>query len=219
MLPTISTPLRARSLILVSFLAATAFCSQPAHGSVVFKPGKKAHYVAAGEDEVSGTAQQLFQIAQDAENRQDWSHATKAYRAIVRKHPHDALAPGAAYRFAQLQEKMGDYLKAAEAYAVLVENYPKSPHFDEAIEAQFRIGEMYLNGKKVKLLGIPLKASMDRAIEIFSVIVRTAPYGRYTARAQFNIGLATAKQKNDAAAVSAFQAVVEKYPDDPLAAD
>jgi outer membrane protein assembly factor BamD len=78
---------------------------------------------------------------------------------------------------------------------------------------------MYLNGKKVKVLGIPMKASMDRAIEIFATIVRTAPYGRYTARAQFNIGLATEKQNNASSAVAAFQAVVEKYPNDPLAAD
>jgi hypothetical protein len=43
-------------------------------------------------------------------------------------------------------------------------------------EAQFRIGEMYLSGKKIKLLGIPFSNSMDHAIEIFAAIVRTAPF-------------------------------------------
>ena len=96
---------------------------------------------------------------------------------------------------------------------MVVENYPKSPHFRESIEAQFRIGEMYLNGKKLKLLGIPIKSSMEKAIEIFAAIVRTAPYGKYTARAQFNIGLATEKQGNADAAVTAYTAVVEKFPE------
>jgi outer membrane protein assembly factor BamD len=129
------------------------------------------------------------------------------------------LAAGAAYRYAQLEEKTGDHLNAAGAYRVVVENYPRSPNFNEAIEAQFRIGEMYLGGKKLKILGIPVKSSMEKAIEIFAAIVRTAPYGRYTARAQFNIGLANEKQSNPEAAVLAYQSVVEKFPEDPVAAD
>jgi len=49
---------------------------------------------------------------------------------------------------------------------------------------------MYLAGKKLKVLGIPMATSMDRAVEIFAAVIRTAPYGKYTARAQFDIGLA-----------------------------
>ncbi len=185
--------MRYRSHVLILLLAAFALPKQtPA--AVVFRPGEKAHYEAPGEEETSGSAQELFQIAQAAESNGNLSRAIKAYRTIVRKHSHDALAPGAAYRYAHLQEKAGDYLKAAAAYRVLVEQYPKDPHFDEAIEAQFRIGEMYLAGKKMKILGIPVKASMDHAIEIFNAIVKTAPYGKYTARAQFDIGLASEKQ-------------------------
>jgi outer membrane assembly lipoprotein YfiO len=49
--------------------------------------------------------------------------------------------------------------------------------------------------------------------------VRTAPYGKYTARAQFDIGLARQKQGANDAAVQAYQAVVDKFPNDPIAAD
>ena len=217
-LPTLKTPMRYRYHILMLLLAAFAWPTQtPA--AVIFRPGEKARYEAPGEEEISGSAQELFQIAQAAENSGNLSRAIKAYRGIVRKYSHDALAPGAAYRYAQLQEKTGDYLKAAAAYRVLVEQYPKDPHFDEAIEAQFRIGEMYLAGKKVKILGIPVRAALDKAIEIFSAIVQTAPYGKYTARAQFDIGLATEKQGDLEAAVRAYEAVVEKFPNDPIAAD
>ena len=187
--------------------------------AVIFRPGEKARYVTPGEESVSGNAQQLFQIAQTAENAGNPGGAIKAYRTLVRRYPKDVLAEGAAYRYAVLQEQHGDPLKAAAAYRVVVESYPKSPHFAEAIEAQFRIGEMYLNGKKLKLLGVPIKGSMDKAVEIFSAIVRTAPYGKYTARAQFDIGLATEKQGNADAAVAAYTAVTEKFRDDPVAAD
>ncbi|CAN5792925.1 hypothetical protein BH20VER1_BH20VER1_00060 [soil metagenome] len=187
--------------------------------AVVFKPGEKTRYLAPGDEEVSGNAQQLFQMAQEAENSGNWGRAQKLYRQIVRRHPKDTLAAGAAYRFAYLHEKNGDLMKAAGAYRVVVENYPRSPNFEESIEAQFRIGEQYLNGKKLKLLGIPIRSAVERSIEIFAAIVRTAPYGRYTARAQFNIGLANEKQSNYEAAVKAYQAVAEKFPEHAVAAD
>jgi outer membrane protein assembly factor BamD len=56
-------------------------------------------------------------------------------------------------------------------------------------------------------------------VAIFAEVVRTAPYGKYTARAQFDIGLARQKQGANDAAVQAYQAVVDKFPNDPIAAD
>jgi outer membrane protein assembly factor BamD len=187
--------------------------------SVIFRPGEKVKYVAPGEEEISGNAQQLFSIAQEAENKGNIGRAIKAYNHLWRKHPKDALAPGAVFRAAELTEKTGDYMTAATTYRVIVEKYPGSPHFDEAIEAQFRIGEMYLGGKKLKVLGIPLFTSMDRAVNIFAAVVRTAPYGKYTARAQFDIGLARQKQGANDAAIQAYQAVIDKFPNEPIAAD
>src|SRR6266513_2165184 len=137
-------------------LAAAVFLlPEPGVGSVVFQPGKKAKYVAPGEEEMSGDAAELFQIAQSAEKAGNIKRAIKAYKSLVKHHPKDALAPGAVYRSAQLQEQLHIYTPAAESFLWLVERYPSSPHFEEAIEAQFRIGEVYLNGKKLKVLGIP----------------------------------------------------------------
>src|SRR5437762_5518710 len=187
--------------------------------SIIFRPGEKVKYVAPGEEEMSGNAQQLFDKAQEAEKQGNMGRAIKVYTHLLRKYPKDALAPGATYRAAQLLEFEGDYMKGANTYRWLVERYPSSPNFDEAIEGQFRIGEMYLSGKKIKLLGIPIGTSMDRAVDIFAAVVRTAPYGKYTARAQFDIGLARQKQAANDAAIQAFQAVIDKFPNDAIAAD
>jgi len=187
--------------------------------SIIFRPGEKVKYVAPGEEEISGNAQQLFDKAQEAEKQGNMGRAIKVYTHLLRKYPKDALAPGATYRAAQLLEFEGDYMKGANTYRWLVERYPSSPNFDEAIEGQFRIGEMYLSGKKIKLLGIPIGTSMDRAVEIFAAIVRTAPFGRNTARAQFDIGLARQKQSANDAAIQAYQAVIDKFPNDAIAAD
>ena len=180
--------------VIVLLVAFSGAFSQVSTASVIFRPKEKVKYVAPGDEEISGDAQQLFEIAQKAEKENDTARAAKAYKTLVKKYRKDALAPWAAFRAAQLWEGDQDYLKAAGAYRSLVDMFPASPYFEPAIEAQFRIGEMYLVGKKMKILGVPVADSGDHAIEIFAGIVRVAPYGKYTARAQFNIGLAREKQ-------------------------
>jgi outer membrane protein assembly factor BamD len=192
--------------------------------AVVFKPGENAKAVppgilAPGEEEMNGTAQQLFQKGQAAERAGNLGSAIRAYRALVRRYPRDVLAPGALFKMAELQEQSQQYLKAAVTYRALVERYPSSDRFSDAIEAQFRIGEMYLAGKKQRLLGIPIGSALEKAVEIFASVVRTAPYGKYTARAQFDIGLVREKQGAKDAALEAYQAVVDKFPNEPVAAD
>ena len=201
------------------FTAATFILCESGAAAVVFEPGKKTKYVAPGEEEISETALDLFQTAQTAEKQGNLKRAIHAYKALVRQHPKDALAASALYRAGELQEQTHEYLAAADSFRQLVEKYPNSPHFDEAIEAQFRIGEIYLNGKKKKVLGISMGSSLDRAVTIFANVVRTAPYGKYTARAQFNIGLAREKQNVPEMAIEAYQAVVDKFPNEPVAAD
>src|SRR6516162_10446660 len=200
-------------------LALGSFLVQSTNAAVVFRPGEKAKYVAPGEEQFNGDAAELFDIGQKAEKDGNLKRAIRAYRQLVRKYPRDALAAGAAFRGAELYEKVHEYLEAAGTYRLVVTNYPTSPHFNEAIEGQFRIGEMYLAGKKLKVLGIPMATSMDRAVEIFAGVVRTAPYGKYTARAQFDIGLAREKQGANDAALQAYQAVVDKFPNEPVAVD
>jgi outer membrane protein assembly factor BamD len=201
------------------FAVAAFLLPESGKASVVFKPGQKAKYVSPGEEEISGDAAQMYQIGQAAEKEGNIKRAIKAYKSLVKHHPKDTLASGALYRSAQLQEQLHDYTPAAESFSQLVEKYPGSPHFEEAIEAQFRVGEIYLNGKKLKFLGIPLASALDRAVTIFANVVRTAPYGKYTARAQFDIGLAREKQGANDAALQAYQAVVDKFPNEPVAVD
>ncbi|HXP35940.1 MAG TPA: outer membrane protein assembly factor BamD [Chthoniobacterales bacterium] len=208
-----------RVLPLFFLLAPRLFLIQATDAAVVFRPGEKAKYVAPGEEELNGNAAELFEIGQTAEKEGNPKRAIRAYKTLVRKYSRDALAAGAAFRGAVLYEQIHAYIEAAGTYRTVVTNYPTSPHFNEAIEGQFRIGEMYLAGKKLKLLGIPLATSMDRAVEIFAAVIRTAPYGKYTARAQFDIGLARERQGANDAALQAYAAVVDKFPNDPVAAD
>src|SRR5919201_2263948 len=147
-----------RALLVLAFTL--VLLPEPGTASIIFKSGEKAKYVPPGEEELSGDAAELYQIGQKAENEGNNKRAIRAYKTLVRRHPKDALAPTALYRCAQLQEQTHEYTPAADSYLQLVERYPSSPHFDEAIEGQFRVGEIYLNGKKLKFLGIPLASAL-----------------------------------------------------------
>ena len=209
------SPVRALFLL----IAAAVSLPQLSFGAVVFKAGEKAKYVAPGDEEMSGDAEELFHKGQVAEKDGNLSRAVRAYKTLVRRYPKDALAPGSLFRAAELQEQLHKFIPAAESFRIVVEKYPSYGRFDEAIEAQFRIGEIYLAGKKLKVLGIPIGNALDKAVDIFAAIVRTAPYGKYTARAQFDIGLAREKQGFNDAALQAYQAILDKFPNEPVAAD
>jgi len=204
--------------LFLSFLVCLCLAA-PVTASVIFKPGEKAHYKEPGEENISGTSQQLFDRAQEAERRNDPAAAIKYYRIIVKKHAGDGLAAGSCYRMGQLLEQNHKYLQAAQSFAVLCEKYPKSEHFEDGVDGMFRIGESYLTGNTTKILGITIKSGTEQAAEIFAMIIRVAPYGKYTARAQFDLGRAREKQGRNEAAIAAYQSVVEKFPDDPVSVE
>src|SRR5437667_5914526 len=218
-LTTLPHPMNFLTRAVLVFVVVALLLPESGVAAVVFQPGKKGKFVAPGEEELCGNAAELFQIGQTAEKEGNTKRAINAYKSLVKRNPKDALAAGALYRAAELQEQMHQYMPAADSFRQLVERYPASPHFEEAIEGQFRIGEIYLNGKKRRVLGIPIASSLDRAVTIFASVVRTAPYGKYTARAQFDIGLAREKQGANDAALQAYQAVVDKFPNEPIAVD
>jgi outer membrane protein assembly factor BamD len=208
---------RFRFLLLLA--AACVSFPERSPAPVVFRPGEKVQYRAPGEEEIIGNANQLFSQAEAAAQNGDRKRAIKIYKHLVKRYPRSNVAPEATFRAARLTEEEGNLFKAAAIYRGLMETFPQTPHFQEAIEAQFRIGEILLDQKKKKILGVPLGSTMDDAAEIFAAIVRSAPYGRYTARAQYDIGRARENQGSSDLAIDAYQAVVEKFPNDPLAVD
>jgi outer membrane protein assembly factor BamD len=69
------------------------------------------------------------------------------------------------------------------------------------------------------MLGIPIASALDRAVTYFRECCAYRAVWRYTARAQFDIGMAREKQGANDAAIQAYQAVVDKFPNEPIAVD
>ena len=140
--------MRYRVRFLLLFAAACVAFPERSPAPVVFRPGEKVKYKAPGEEEIIGNANELFSQAEAAAQNGDRKRAIKIYKHLVKRYPRSNVAPEATFRAARLTEEEGNLIKAAAIYRGLMETYPQTPHFQEAIEAQFRIGEILLDAEK-----------------------------------------------------------------------
>ena len=134
------------------------------------------------------------------------------YQQIVKIHPFSLEAANAQFQIAQLLKKKGDYQGAFKAYTTLLKKYPETSHFEEAVAEQINIANAYLQGRKIKLFGIPTFTALERAQEMYETVLSNAPYSKYASLTQFNLGLSLERQGKTSEAISAYQQLIDKYP-------
>jgi outer membrane protein assembly factor BamD len=173
----------------------------------------------SAEESDAPSAQALLQKAEGHEAGGDSNRALGTYRALVKRFPDSQPASKAQFKVGQIQEAGGEFNTAFDAYTTYITKYPKGEQFAAAVESQFQIAKLFLEGEKTKLLGVKTFPSMARAQEMFESIVKNAPYSKEAAPAQFYLGQALEKQDKFPEALAAYEAVLAKHPGDPIAAD
>ncbi|MCB1210991.1 MAG: outer membrane protein assembly factor BamD, partial [Verrucomicrobiales bacterium] len=114
----------------------------------------------------------------------------------------------------------GKLQDAFDALQSLVEDHRQSPRFTDAIQRQFEIAEEAKGGKKQRsLVFIPMKIASDDVIAMYRQIITNAPFGKYAPMAQFSIGEIYQDRGDKALATTAYQGVVDNYPNSPQAAE
>ena len=142
----------------------------------------------------------------------DYVRAAKEFLSLVRFYPRSEAAPEAQYLAGvsyELQEKLGE---AFVVYKKVVEIYPFSSRFKDAIEREFAIAEMFFSGKRLKIIGPVSFPSLDKAVEIYQHVVAQAPYGDYGAISQYRLGECYVRQGLFEEGSRAFQKVISDYP-------
>lgn len=211
-----------RKFLVIALFAIPFFPLRHASAAAVFRPGEGWSTEAGDDTDVAHARDAAAQLrqAEEYEKAGDEKKAIGAYRYLIKKWPHTQVSPQAQLKIATLSEKTGDFNKAFDAYGQYISKYPRGEGFDAAVDSQFRIARMFLEGQKKKLLGVvPVTVSPSRAQEMFEQIVKNAPFGKTAPLAQFNVGRALEKQGKTPEAVTAYQTVLIKYPNDPVAAD
>jgi len=145
-----------------------------------------------------------------------------SFRSLRRFVKEDPLAPGAAeaqFQIAEILEQRGKFNNAFDEFQILINRYPDSDYFNQALAGQLRIANYYLRGSQPSFLGFSFGPTKERVQEMYKTIIGNALYGENAPIAQFNLGLAFEKAGEWSEAVDAYQRVLDNYPNSDTADD
>lgn len=186
---------------LIAGLIAALFAAGSALGSL---RAQEPATTGAYNDEAAG----YFQQAQEWEEAGNTKQAIATYRTLVRDYPVAPSAPAAQLRLGELYDSLGNSKRAFDSYQKLLENFPQAREFDRAVEAQVAIADAQMESRR-----------HERAAEMYTSILATAPFAKFAPSVQFKLGQALENQKEYEKAISAYQVVLDRYPNSSLAAD
>lgn len=195
--------------ILYSLLA-LAVALPVVQAELVWRPGE-GWSDESGSDVSASSSHDQLELAHKLEAQGQRDDALKAYKTLLRRWPLSFFAPEAQYRMGKILEDEADFAAAFKAFQVMVQKYPSSDYFDQALNEQYRIANLYLAGEPQRVWKIPVGPSMDKTVEMYDRIIKNAPYGAYAAQCQFNIGLAREHQRKFPDAIDAYQKVIDNY--------
>jgi outer membrane protein assembly factor BamD (BamD/ComL family) len=168
-------------------------------------------------------ATDLFQRAQRniLEGRQD--QALRKLRIVAQQYAKSPKAPEAQLQIAELYAKNLEFKEGFMASQQLIDKFPASDLFSEAVELQFSIAErvaIEYRRRKIKgdksTRGLPDRETaslMFRAILANGLQTVSAP------RAQYRLAVALDEEGGFIDSVREFNTFLENYPDHPLADD
>ena len=169
---------------------------------------------------VKDTPDEQLQYALSFFQQQKYDRARIEFQKLITHFRDTREAAEAQYYIGRCREETGDYYAAFLGYRKTVETYPSTARFEELLERMYQIGNYFLSGKKRRLLGTAaLLPARDKAAEIFQAIVQDGPFSQVGELAQYKLGLAHLALGEYEQAVSAFEQLIDRYPNSPLVDD
>ena len=162
--------------------------------------------------ESKNTPRDQFQYAQSFEKKKRYDRAAREYKKIAKSFPTSNLVPDALFRASECYEDEGKFYKAFITYQELIEKSPAYKDFNDIVDRQFRIGNLFLSGRRRKLWKIAILPSSEQGIEIFRKVIENLPFSDQAIQAQFNIGLIYEKINKFKEASQEYEKVIANYP-------
>ncbi len=165
---------------------------------------------------VKDTPEEQFEHAMSFFDNSEYELALKEFEKLVDAYPKSEYAPRSQYFKGRSYEALDKYYEAFRAYQKVIDKYPYIEELDEVIERQVKIGNIFFEGKKGKLWGMPVIASEDRAIEVFKKVVQNSPYKENIDKVYYKLGIAYKKKGDYQKAKEAFNSLIENFPNSKL---
>ncbi|MGA2605006.1 MAG: outer membrane protein assembly factor BamD [Verrucomicrobiia bacterium] len=178
---------------------------------LVWTKGEGWSWVQEGVPTATTPADQL-KIGQNFEAKKQYRRAIPAYRRLIARWPLSSSTPEARMGLAKCYGAIGYHYKAFQTYQELLKKHPSTPHFDDVLQREFEIGNLFLAGERQKAWGVRWFPSLERAVEVYEAVVKNGPYSSVAVDAQFRIGLVYEKERDYLSAVHAYEKLLERYP-------
>ncbi len=204
------------AVILFSVMAFVFLLPAESHALLIWTKGEGWSWEHEGVATGTNPADQL-KIAQDLQAKKQYRNAIPAYRRLINRWPLSSSVQDARFGLAECFSAIGYHYKAFQVYQELITKNPNTTHFDEVLQRQYAIGNLFLAGERQKAWGIRWFPSLDRCVEVYEQVVKNGPYSDVAPESQFRIGLAYEKQHDYLAAVHAYEKLLERYPKLPIA--
>jgi len=162
------------SAVLVAVSAASAMTLPPRGRQLEYDP-KTGQWVEA-EPPVPGTAVGDLQIARQNFARNDYGKAYRQVQKWLKTYgPDQVLYPEALLLRAEVEIARGDYYKALGHLKEFQNEFGDTELGERAAAFEFVVAEVFLAGKRRKVLGIPLLKAEDKGIEALDELSAAAP--------------------------------------------
>lgn len=198
---------------IVFFMACFYVLSSPAFAFWVWTP--ETRQWINPKYAVKETPQKQLDYALELAKAEDYKQAEQEMYKLLKHYPKAREAAEAQFYIAEFQEKQGDYARAFKSYEMVIQKYPFTERSNDVVKRQYEMASGLLEGKKDKQQSFwsRMSSSGVNIEEIFSHVIKNAPYSEYAAPAQYKIGLFFKEQGLLQEARDAFEKTVNDYPD------
>jgi outer membrane assembly lipoprotein YfiO len=145
-------------------------------------------------------------------------HNTTARKTAIqwlKSHKQSLIRDRALYLVAEALYQGGDRIKSFYYLDELMDEYPSSPLFYQALQKQYDIADAYLKGYKIRFLGIPLFGASGEAVEMLYRIQQRAPGSPLAEKALRRTADWYYSQSDFDLAADAYAAYARQYPRSP----
>src|SRR5580698_3394189 len=163
--------------------------------------------------EVKPTPEDQLEYAQSFRDQGNCKKAMVEYKKLIKAYPRAKEAPEAEFYTGQCLEDMNKPYEAYQAYQLVIDKYPFSERAAQIVGLEYNIANHLLENKGRSKWAQVVVGSDDRVIEIFRMIIKDAPYGKFSAISQYKIGLYYKEKGMYQEARDEFEKTMNDYPD------
>ncbi len=212
------------SYLYAALATSTVMFIAPAHSGPLrdlFKKDLKSIPDAAQLSQQERQSTQELNRAMQNETRGDNRKALSIHKSIVSDYPLSSAASTSQFKIGELYKITGKNNKAFDALQQFIENYTGSPFFNKALRYQYEIAKEGQTGDSKKMIFgiIPRQTQTSDLLKWHSKIINNAPHSEYAPLSQFAIAQIYESEEKTSMAISAYQALVDKYPKHPKSAE